>query len=61
MTPSPAQSGVPPLVADLARLRAAMILVDSQRPRNCPPRIGDLAETGNPWRNAAREILGLAA
>ena len=29
--------------------------------RICQTRIGDLAETGNPWRHSAREILGLAA
>ncbi len=24
-------------------------------------RLGDMAEPGNPWRNSARELLGLAA
>jgi hypothetical protein len=55
------RSGLPPLVADLARIRAALILVDSQSPQELQSRIGDLAETGNPWRHTAREILGLAA
>ena len=55
------RSGLPPLVADLARIRAAQILVDSQSPEELSSRIGDLARTGNPWRQAAREILGLAA
>lgn len=55
------RSGLPPLVADLARIRAALILVDSQSPQDLSSRIGDLARTGNPWRHAAREILGLAA
>jgi hypothetical protein len=55
------RSGLPPLVADLARIRAALILVDSQGPQELSSRIGDLARTGNPWRHAAREILGLAA
>ncbi len=55
------RSGLPPLVADLARIRAALILVDSQSPQDLSSRIGDLAQTGNPWRHAAREILGLAA
>ncbi len=55
------RSGLPPLVADLSRIRAALILVDSQGPQELSSRIGDLARTGNPWRHAAREILGLAA
>jgi len=53
--------GLPPLVADLARLRAAMILADSLGPDELQSRIGDLVQTGNPWRHSAREILGLAA
>ncbi len=55
------RSGLPPLVADLARIRAALILADSQSPQELQSRIGDLAGTGNPWRHTAREILGLAA
>jgi hypothetical protein len=55
------RSGLPPLVADLARIRAALILVDSQSPEELSSRIGDMAQTGNPWRQAAREILGLSA
>lgn len=55
------RSGLPPLVADLARIRAALILADTQSPQELSSRIGDLAQTGNPWRHAAREILGLAA
>jgi len=56
-----ARSGLPPLVADLARIRAALILSDTQSPEELRSRIGDLAATGNPWRHTAREILGLAA
>jgi hypothetical protein len=55
------RGGVPSLVADLARLRAALILADSLSPQELSSRIGDLARTGNPWRHTAREILGLAA
>lgn len=55
------RGGLPPLVADLARLRAALILADTQSPQELSSRIGNLAQTGNPWRHAAREILGLAA
>jgi hypothetical protein len=53
--------GLPPLVADLARIRAALILSDTQSPEELRSRIGDLAATGNPWRHTAREILGLSA
>ena len=55
------RSGLPPLVSDLARLRAAMILSDSLDPAELQSRIGDLVQTGNPWRHSAREVLGLAA
>jgi hypothetical protein len=56
-----ARRGVPTLVADLARLRAALILADSLSAQELASRIGDLARTGNPWRHTAREVLGLAA
>jgi hypothetical protein len=52
---------VPPLVADMARLRAAMLLADSASEEELTSRIGNLAATGNPWRQSAREILGFAA
>jgi hypothetical protein len=38
-----------------------MILSDTLSPEELRSRIGDLADTGNPWRHSAREILGLAA
>jgi hypothetical protein len=56
-----ARAGVPPLVRDLARIRAALLLVDSASVAELTSRIGDLAATGNGWRDSAREILGLAA
>jgi hypothetical protein len=56
-----ARRGVPTLLADLARLRAALILADSLSAQELASRIGDLAGTGNPWRHTAREVLGLAA
>jgi hypothetical protein len=48
-------------VKSLARLRAAMLLVDSASFADLQSRIGDLADTGNIWRHNARELLGLAA
>lgn len=56
-----ARRDLPPLVGDLARIRAAMLLSDTLGPEELQSRIGDLADTGNPWRHSAREILGLAA
>ncbi len=50
-----------PLIRDMARLRAALILVETSNLADVEARIGNLAATGNPWRNTARELLGLAA
>jgi hypothetical protein len=54
-------SGTPALVRDMARLRAALLLVDTASVADLEKRVGDMATTGNPWRHSAREILGLAA
>jgi hypothetical protein len=54
-------ASVPPLVRDMARLRAALILVETAPVADLEARIGQLAAVGNPWRHSAREILGLAA
>lgn len=56
-----ARATTPKLIADLAKLRAAFILSDSASLADLEGRIGTYAATGNPWRNSAREILGLAA
>ena len=48
-------------VKALARLRAAVLLVDTTGLSDLQSRIGDLAATGNIWRHNARELLGLAA
>lgn len=53
--------GTPALIRDVARLRAALILVDTASLAELEGRIGDLAATGAPWRHNAREILGLVA
>lgn len=54
-------TGTPPLIKDMARLRAALILTETASLADLEGRIGDLAATGNPWRNSAREFLGLTA
>ncbi len=55
------RSGVPEDVRVLARLRAAILVVDQVDFADLKTRIGDLATVGNPWRHTAREILGLGA
>ena len=45
----------------MARLRAAMLLVDTVDLAGMKTRLDDLAATGGPWRNSARELLGLTA
>ena len=54
-------SGIPDEVRNIARLRAAFIMVDTSTTDELRTRIGDLAETGNPWRHTARELIGLSA
>lgn len=56
-----ARSGTPALIRDLARLRAALLLVETMSVAELNTRLGDLAAAGNAWRHSAREILGLAA
>jgi hypothetical protein len=46
---------------DLARIRAAYLAVDSWAYGDLATAIEPLTATGEPWRHAAREILGLAA
>jgi hypothetical protein len=56
-----AGSSAPEEVRNMARLRAALLLADTAPVADLEKRIGDLAATGNLWRHAAREILGIAA
>lgn len=56
-----ANSATPPLLKSLARLRAALLLVDTTDLAAMKARLDDLAATGTPWRNSARELLGLTA
>ncbi|SHE56413.1 hypothetical protein SAMN02745157_0453 [Kaistia soli DSM 19436] len=57
-----ASSGsTPPLLKAMARLRSAMLLVDTLDLAAMKTRLDDLAATGGPWRNSARELLGLTA
>jgi hypothetical protein len=56
-----ARTDVPVDVRNMARLRAALILVDTASQSDINMRVGDLATVGSPWRHNAREILALAA
>ncbi len=48
------------IMQDLAKIRAASLLVDTAPADEILARIGGLVSATNPWRNAAREIIGLA-
>ncbi|WP_018184214.1 tetratricopeptide repeat protein [Kaistia granuli] len=56
-----ARADTPALLKAMARLRAALLVVDSSDLAAMKSRVGDLAEVGNPWRHSARELLGLTA
>jgi hypothetical protein len=55
------QGGVSVQVKDLAKLRAAMILLAQKDRAGVVAHAQALAAPGNPWRDSAREILALAA
>lgn len=50
-----------PALADLARIRAALLELDTAGLDQIQARVGSLDRDGNPWRNTAREVLALAA
>ncbi len=54
-----ADSGVPDIFRDLARLRAVMLLIDTAAPNEVYPRLDALTGDDNPWRFVAREMLAL--
>jgi hypothetical protein len=56
-----ADSASDPALADLARVRAGYLLVDSNTPDQLLSRLGRYDKDGAVWRNAAREIFGLSA
>lgn len=55
------QSGVDKVIADYARLQAAMLKADSAPWTETKTRLNDLVVEGNPWRYSARELLGFSA
>lgn len=56
-----ADNSVPPAMRDIARLRAAYLLVDTGSYDDVAKRVETLSADGNPMRSSARETLGLAA
>lgn len=54
-------SNVPLAVRDLARLRAAYLLIDSASQEEVRNHVEALAAPGSRWRHTARELLALAA
>lgn len=54
-------AAVAPLFREVAKVRAAMLKVDSGAPAEVEARLKPLAEAGQPMRNLARELLGVAA
>lgn len=56
-----ADADAPEAIRDMARLRAALLLVDHGSYADVASRVETLAAEGNPLRHSAREALGLAA
>jgi hypothetical protein len=55
------QSGVPSVIADAARLRAAFLLIETGTYDQVSAQAEELAVPANPFRASAREVLGLSA
>ncbi|WAX94749.1 tetratricopeptide repeat protein [Aminobacter sp. NyZ550] len=56
-----ADSSIPNVIRDVARLRAALLLVDNGSYADVSGRVEALTNDTNPLRHSAREALGLAA
>ena len=56
-----ADGGVEPVMQNLARLRAAMLRIDTADSAAVQPSLERLATPTNVWRHTARELLGLSA
>jgi hypothetical protein len=55
-----ADANIGPALQGLAQLRAAMLLSDSLSATDLTKRLDPLTGAASPWRNLARELLGLA-
>jgi hypothetical protein len=56
-----AQSGLSNIMKGLAKVKSGLLLVDTASYDDMNARLGSLDEADNPWRNNARELLGLSA
>lgn len=56
-----ATSGAPQTLRDMAKVKAALLLVDTASYDDIKGRIGSLNDDETAWRNSAREVLGLSA
>lgn len=56
-----ADSSLGAMLQDYAKIRAATLLVDDAPFDDMKKRVDALAEGDGPWRNSARELLGLSA
>ncbi len=54
-------TGLEGSLRNLARFRAALLLSNTASFKQVEDRIGELATTGNPWRQSAQEILAITA
>jgi hypothetical protein len=54
-------AATPPLMQDVARLRAAALRLDTADLAETKKRLEPLLQVGRPFRNSARELLGYAA
>lgn len=50
-----------PILQGMARIKAALLLVDTATYDEMNGRLASLDESGNAWRNNARELLGMSA
>ena len=55
-----ANDGIDPILRDLARIRAAFILIDSAPPEEIKRRLDPLTQAEGPWRHSARELIALS-
>jgi len=56
-----ADNSAPPILRDIARLRAGLLVLDVAGLDAMRERLGPLAGVGGPFRHSARELLGLSA
>lgn len=56
-----ADVGLDDMLRNLARIRAGLLAVETESLQQIEARLGKLDTRDNPWRNAARELIALAA